>query len=118
MANDDLKEIKELLEIVGNKVGRLETHVSTHSATMHLIKDQQSVMNEKLDDLKEDAEETRQDSQELKEDVAEVKETLESHDGALVRIESRLEGFADAWKINRAEINKVKRHLGLPSISE
>jgi len=114
MANDDLKkinrgtislrEIKELLEIVDNKVGKLETHVSIHSATMHLIKDQQSVMNGKLDNLQEDMEE--------------VKETLGNHGGALVRIESRLDGFADAWKINRAEINKVKRHLGLPSISE
>ena len=104
MAANDLKKIKELLEVVNNKVGKLETHVSTHSATMHVIKDQQSVMNEKLDNLQED--------------INEVKETLESHGGSLVDIESRLEGFADSWKINRAEINKVKKHVGLPTISE
>lgn len=68
------------------------------------ILDQQSVMNEKLDSLQEGLDET--------------KETLEGHGGALVRIESRLNGFADAWKINRAEVNKVKKHLGLPAISE
>ena len=37
MANDDLKKIKELLEIVNNKVGKLETHIGVHSATMHVI---------------------------------------------------------------------------------
>lgn len=97
MANDDLKKIKELLEIVNNKVGKLETHVSLNSATMLVIKDQQSVMNEKLD---------------------QVQETLGNHGAALVTIESRLDGFADAWKINRAEINRVKKHLGLSAISE
>ena len=97
MADDVLRKIKELLEIVGNKVDKLETHVSLHSATMHRIKDQQSVMNEKLD---------------------QIQETLENHGGSLVNIESRLNGFADAWKINRSEINKVKKHLGLPAISE
>ena len=104
MANDDLKKIKELLEIVNNKVGKLETHVSVHTSTMHIIKDQQSVVNEKLDGLHEG--------------IAEMKETLENHGAALVNIESRLDGFADSWKINRAEINKVKKHLGLPAISE
>lgn len=104
MPNDVLRKIKELLEIVSNKVDKLETHVDLHSATLHRIKDQQSVVNEKLDTLQED--------------MDEVKETLDSHTGSLINIESKLEGFADAWKINRAEINKVKRHLGLPTISE
>lgn len=104
MPNGILRKIKELLEIVGSKVDKLETHVSLHSATLQLIKDQQSVMNEKLDTLQED--------------MDEVKETQDSHTGALINIESRLEGFADAWKINRAEINKVKRHLGLPTVSD
>lgn len=97
MVDDVLRKIKELLEIVSHKVDKLETHVNLHSATMHRIKDQQSVLNEKLD---------------------QIQETLESHGGSLVNIESRLEGFADAWKINRAEINKVKKHLGLSTIAE
>lgn len=104
MANDDSKKIKELLEIVNNKVGKLETHISIHTATMHVIKDQQSVMNEKLDSLQEG--------------MDEMKERLENHGAALVSIENRLDGFADSWKINRAEINKVKKHIGLPAISE
>lgn len=69
MANDDLKKIKELLEIVNNKVGKLETHVSVHSTTMYLIKDQQSVMNDKLYNLKGDI-------KELKENVDEIKTHL------------------------------------------
>lgn len=104
MANDDLKKIKELLEIVSNKVGKLETHVSIHSATMHLIKDQQSVMNEKLDDLKTDIKEltenvdaTRGDIESLHMDVTAIKEKQGMY-------HSR----------NKREIDEIKTHVGLP----
>ena len=40
----------------------------------------------------------------IKEDLKEVKETLQNHSGALVRIESVLEGYADSYKINKHNI--------------
>lgn len=97
MATDNSRAIKELLEVIKHKVDGTEVRVRMLSHEIREVKDQQSVLNEKLD---------------------QIQETLESHGGSLVNIESRLEGFADAWKINRAEINKVKKHLGLPSIAE
>ncbi len=51
--DDDLKKIKELLEIVKHKVDTMEMSRTGQSATIHLIKEQQSVMNEKLDEVKE-----------------------------------------------------------------
>ncbi|MBU1000754.1 hypothetical protein KKE78_05180 [Patescibacteria group bacterium] len=51
MAGDDLKKIKELLEIVHNKVRKLEAHFMMRSSTPDLIKGQQSVMNDKLDEV-------------------------------------------------------------------
>ncbi len=90
MASDDIKKIKELLEIVHNKVGKLETHFMARSSTWDLIKGQQSVMNDKLD---------------------EVQETLASHTGSLMKIESTLEGYADAYKVNKGNIERLDERL-------
>lgn len=90
MASDDLKKIKELLEIVHNKVGKLETHFHARSATLDLIKDQQSVMNAKMD---------------------EMQETLDSHTGSLMSIEATLEGYADAYKVNKGNIERLDERL-------
>lgn len=104
MANNDLKKIKELLEIVGNKVGKLETHVSTHSATMHLIKDQQSVMNEKLDDLKAD--------------INELTENVDAARGDIEQLHMDVKGIRDQVGMghdrNKREIDEIKTHLGMP----
>lgn len=101
MANDDFKKlsqlfkeeirgVKDIIEVIKHKVDTMQMFQSTASDNIRLIKEQQSLMNEKLD----------------------------NHTAALIEIESKLDGFADAWKINRAEINKVKRHLGLSPIPE
>lgn len=101
MADEDTKKlirsVKDIVELVKKRVDTIQMFQSTASDNIRLMKEQQSLMNEKLE---------------------EIQETQESHTGALMDIESRLEGFADAWKINRAEINKVKRHIGLPALSE
>lgn len=47
--SDEFRSIKELLEIVKNKVDRIEVNERGQYVTMHLMKEQQSVMNEKLD---------------------------------------------------------------------
>ena|SRR3989344_9408310 len=100
MAKDnDLKQIKELLEIVAHKVDLMEVSRTGQSASFHLMKDQQSVMNVKLDDIHKDLEE--------------VKETLESHTGVLVNIESTLEGYADAYKVNKGNIERLDERLAI-----
>lgn len=95
--SDDLKQIKELLEIVRHKVDTMEFKRTGESASLYLIKDQQSVMNEKLDAIGQDLED--------------VKETLRSHTGALMSIEATLEGYADAYKVNKKNIEKLDERL-------
>lgn len=86
MASDDLKKIKELLEIVNSRVGKLEVHFMVRSSTWDLIKGQQSVMNDKLD---------------------EIQETQDSHSASLINIESTLKGYADAYKVNKGNIERL-----------
>ncbi|MBI3103629.1 hypothetical protein HYZ05_01690 [Candidatus Daviesbacteria bacterium] len=110
MVSDDSKKIKELLEIISNKVGKLETHVSLHSATMHLIKDQQSVMNEKLDGLKEDVDG-------LKKEVKEMSENVDAARGDIELLHMDVKGIRDKEGLfhsrNKREIDEIKSHLGM-----
>lgn len=105
---DDLKKIKELLEIVNNKVGKLETHVSVHSATMHIIKDQQSVMNEKLDDLQKG--------------VKEMSENVDAARGDIESLHMDVKGIRDKESLfhsrNKREIDEIKTHLEMPLIPD
>lgn len=101
MANDDFKKltqlfkkeirgVKDIIEIMKRKVDTIQMFQSTASNNIKLIKEQQSLMNEKLD----------------------------NHTAALRDIESRLEGFADAWKINRSRIEGVEKHVGISSTAD
>lgn len=129
MANDELKKIKELLEIVGNKVGRLETHVTAHSSAMYLMKDQQSVMNEKLDSitdgvkvLKADVDVLKGDVKEVKKDVKELREDVDGARGDIETIRMDVtwikekEGMGHSR--NKREIDEIKTHLGMPLMSD
>lgn len=55
MAKDDLKiqQLKELLEIIKHKVDMLGVSQTGQLASISLMRDQQSVMNKKLDELQE-----------------------------------------------------------------
>lgn len=83
---DELTKIKELLEIVKHKVDMMDISRSGQSATLHLMKDQQSMMNKKMDDMKE---------------------TLDSNTASLVDIESKLDSYADSYKINQHNIERL-----------
>ena len=113
-ANDDLKkinrgtislrEIKEILEIVNNKVGKLETHVGTHSTALYVMKDQQSVMNEKLDTIESKLEE--------------LSENVDAARGDIELLHTDVKGIRDdigLWhQRDKREIDEIKTHLGLP----
>ncbi|KKS12675.1 hypothetical protein A2617_04800 [Candidatus Daviesbacteria bacterium RIFOXYD1_FULL_41_10] len=51
--SDDLTQIKELLEVVKHKVERQEIFLDATAANVRFIKDQQSVMNKKMDGMKQ-----------------------------------------------------------------
>lgn len=80
---DNLTKITELLEIVKHKVDMMESSRLGQSATLQLIKDQQSVMNKKLD----------------------------SHSASLIDIESKLDSYADSYKINQRNIERLDTRL-------
>lgn len=88
---DGLRPLKDLLEIVKDKVDRAEMFQNVTMQQVRDIKDQQSVINGKLD---------------------EMQETLQAHTGSLMTIEKELKGYADMYKINDSNI---RRNVNVPS---
>ena len=91
---DDLKKIKDLVEIIVKKIRGVEIQQGVMAEQARVIKDQQSVMNDKLD----------------------------NHTAALMKIEDTLEGYADMYKVNKEKseelgerVETVEDKLSIPS---
>ena len=80
---EEIKPLKEELEIIKHKVGLVSSQQTVDSLRIEKIKDQVSVMNEKLD----------------------------SHTESLVKIEAALEGYADMYKVNKEDNQRLKQRL-------
>lgn len=96
--SDDLRQIKDLLEIVRHKVDLMKISRTGESASIQLIKDQQSVMNEKLNAVVKDLEEVK-DFQEQR--------LLRS----LITIETEIKAYGDMYKINNNNNKKLEERI-------
>jgi chromosome segregation ATPase len=82
---DDIKKIKDLVEIIVNKIRSIETHQNVMAEQVRTIKDQQSVMNDKLD----------------------------NHTASLMNIEATLEGYSDMYKVNKEKNEELEERVDL-----
>lgn len=73
--------------------------------------DFKKILDESLKPLKEDINGVKEDLSGVKEDINEIKESLQSNFGALIRIESVLNGYADSYKINKHNIERLDTRL-------
>lgn len=87
---DDVKKIKELVEIAVKKIRGMETQQDLVAGQIRLIKDQQSVMNDKLDS---------------------VEDKLNNHTVALMKIENTIEGYADMYKVNKEKSEELEERV-------
>lgn len=98
MADTDFKKleklidsVKEVVEITKHKVEGIELAHSVTNGQVRMIKDQQSVMNKKLDELKE-----TQDDQILP---------------SVVTIESTIKTYSDMYKLNNDNMKKLEKRV-------
>lgn len=82
--------IKEILEILQHKVSQLELFQHAAAANIRMIKDQQSVMNEKLDNHTV---------------------SLDNHTASLINIENELGVYGDMYKLNNDNMKKLEKRL-------
>lgn len=115
MVTDNTKAVKELLEIINSKVGKIEMRQSLQTTQLSLMKDQQSVMNEKLDDISSDVDG-------LKKDIGELSENVDAARGDIEQLHMDVKGIRDKENLfhsrNKREIDEIKTHLNMPLMSD
>lgn len=110
-ASDDSKkftELKELLEIVKNKIDHMDIRQTGQGATISLMKDQLSVMNSKLDGVEESLEDSDTG-------LAAINRRLDANSASLMTIEKELKTYGDMYKINGS--NRVPPEFQLADIA-
>ncbi len=122
MANDDTKNLqkiiteairplKDLVEIVQHKVDRIESSRSAQSTSFYLMRDQQSVMNEKLDTITKTLEDHTKKLDRLEDKTDALSGDIESLHDDVKAIKDKTGMYHDR---NKREIDEIKTHLNLP----
>lgn len=124
--SDDLKQLKELLEIVKHKVDTMNTSVTAQLASFMVVKEQQSVMNEKLDDVSRDLGEVKKTLAKHTRTLTQHTDILTEHTDVLsehtdllerrilpsvIETETTIRVYADAYKTNKANIERLDERV-------
>lgn len=124
---DDLKQIKELLEIVKHKVDTMEVSRTGQFASLHLMKDQQSVINAKLDAISKDLNNPKTGLKRINErmevlwdqvvevtaDLEGVGEIMDSHTAYLKRIETKIDKDSEDIEKLDKRLSDVEDNAGI-----
>lgn len=106
--NDDkiLRSIKELVEVIKQKVDRFDSRETVTTFQLTTLKEQQSVINEKLDDLGDS-------SKEQEKRLKKIEEILENQVlPSVAYIEQNVKSYADMYKRNDDNVRKIQKRLG------
>lgn len=104
VVKDENRPLKELIEVIKQKVDRQDLYLTAAAANTRAIKEQQSVVNEKIDGI-----ENRLDDPET--GLKRINEQLEANTGSLITIEGEIKAYGDAYKINDSNIRKMEKRL-------
>lgn len=113
-----IRPLKELVEVLKSKVDHQELYLVATSSNVKSIKEQQSVINEKLDTQGKKLDILWDQVEKVTMDLEDVKENQELHTATLKRIETKVEGNADDIKKADKRLIKAENRLGIVSPPE
>ncbi len=87
---DKIDKLIEAVEILTDKVKTLHLYLRTTSSQIEYVKDQQSVINNKLN---------------------EVQETQETHTGSLIGIEDTIKWYDTMYGLNEEHIQRLQKRI-------
>lgn len=95
---DEVRPLKEQVEIVKSRITKLDLFQNVATETIRTIKEQQSVINEKLDFLREE--------------LQEMKETQDnSIYPSVVETEKNIKAYGDMYKLNNDNARKLEKRV-------
>lgn len=112
--------VKEIVEVIKHKVNRMEFLQTGNSENIRMLRDQQSVINKKLDEQSKNLnghgkklDILWEQTDELTKDMNDVKETLETHTNALKQIIINTTNSNDNIKRLDKRITETEKSLGI-----
>lgn len=108
-----IRPLKELIEALKSKVDHQELYLVATSSNVKSIKEQQSVINEKLDAQGRKLDILWDQVEKVTMDLEDVKENQELHTATLKRIETKVEGNNDDIRKVNKRLIKAEDRLGI-----
>ena len=99
LVKDELRPVKDLVEMTKKKVDGQDIFLHTTAENVRRIKEQQSLMNEKVDDLRKGLEI--------------IDESVSANTASLIEIERTLESYAESYQINQLNIERLDSRLSV-----
>lgn len=104
LIKEETRPLKEIIEIIKQKVDKQELFLTATTSNIRAIKEQQSVMNEKLDGI-----EARLDDPDT--GLKRLNDRTDANTGAVMQLEETVNGYGDMYKINDSNIRKMQKRL-------
>lgn len=98
---DEIRPVKEMVEVIKKKTDAFDFSIGALDRVVRFAKDQQSVMNEKLDG-------NSVDLKEISKKQKIMDEKLNSHTASLIKIEATVDSYKEAYQLNKKAINNLK----------
>lgn len=129
LVTDQVRDLKDVVELTKRKVDNIQIFQSASSDNVRLVKEQQSLINEKLDKtgkkvdaLLNNASKLTDDIKGLKKDVKEIQENVDAARGDIELLHMDVKGIKEKESLfhlrNKREIDEIKTHLGMPLIPD
>lgn len=112
MANDDLSKISKALS---DQLKPLHGEIARIHREMSDLNLSYLRTSTELHKIGRDIARVDSELEGIKETLDQHTEKLDGQSAALIEIESTLKGYSDMYKINKSDIDKIKKHIGLPA---
>lgn len=104
LIKDEIRPVKDIVEVTKKKVDSQEVPLHLSTINDRAIKEQQSIMNEKLDDIK-----SRLDDPDM--GLQRINDRSDSHTASLMTIEQEIGIYKEMSQVNGDNIQKLNRRL-------
>lgn len=102
--NNQLRTLKEILEIVKNKVDKMDAIQTVSYEQIRTIKEQQSVINEKLDEQAKRLEDPETG-------LERINDKLDANTESVTNIEQTIKVYGDMYKMNNDNAKKLEKRV-------
>ena len=110
---DALREVKDIVEATKHKVDRHDLFLETTAHNVRTIKEQQSIMNEKLDRHSKELKAITDRLDDPDDGLESINSRLEAVRSSVANMELTIEGYNEAYKANNDNIVKLHKRLNI-----